>query len=178
MNKPKKGFVLWLTGLSGAGKTTIADALYDKLINKSYVNIEKLDGDIIREKLTKDLGFTKEDRQKNLERVSFVAKLLSRNNIGVIASFISPYKQDRQEIKKSTTNFIEVYIATPLEICEKRDVKGLYKKARTGKINNFTGISDPYEIPTNPDIEIKTQNQTIEESVNQLYNYLINNGYF
>lgn len=178
MNKPKKWFVLWLTWLSGAWKTTIADALYDKLINKSYVNIEKLDGDIIREKLTKDLWFTKEDRQKNLERVSFVAKLLSRNNIWVIASFISPYKQDRQEIKKSTTNFIEVYIATPLEICEKRDVKWLYKKARTGKINNFTWISDPYEIPTNPDIEIKTQNQTIEESVNQLYNYLINNWYF
>ncbi|MGB7338679.1 MAG: adenylyl-sulfate kinase [Phototrophicaceae bacterium] len=170
------GFVLWFTGLSGAGKTTIAQALLPKLQEKG-MKIERLDGDVVRESLTKDLGFSKEDRDKNIERVTFVAKLLSRNNVGVLASFISPYAATRQYVSDQTTNFLEVYVSTPLEVCEDRDVKGMYAKARTGEIKNFTGISDPYEVPVNPDIEVPTHEQTLEESVDFLVAELEKRGY-
>src|SRR5215207_7434764 len=121
------GFTLWLTGLSGAGKTTIAVALEQKLRERG-LRIERLDGDTVREGLTRDLGFSKEDRDKNIERVTFVAKLLSRNGVGVNASFISPYQAARDKVRQETTNFIEGYVATPLQVCAERDVKGMYKK--------------------------------------------------
>ena len=170
-----KGFVLWFTGLSGSGKTTIADSLYEKLIKKKHY-IELLDGDEIRENLTKDLGFSKEDRDENIRRISYICKLLSRNGIGVITAFISPYKKMRDYARESSKNFIEIYVATPLHICEKRDVKGLYKKARSGEIKMFTGISDPYEEPENPEITINTQNETVEESTGKIISYLEKKG--
>ncbi|MDD3645895.1 MAG: adenylyl-sulfate kinase [Candidatus Gracilibacteria bacterium] len=175
---PKKGFVLWLTGLSGAGKSTVADNLYNRLTDEGFTHIERLDGDIVRENLTKDLGFTKEDRKTNLERVAFVAKLLSRNGVGVISTFISPYETERAMVKNHVSNYIEVFVNATLETCEDRDVKGLYKKAREGIIPNFTGISDPYEAPANPHIELKTGEESIDESVKRVYDYLVNNGYF
>ncbi len=161
------GFVLWFTGLSGAGKTTLAKALMPKL-QEIGMRVERLDGDTVRQSLTKDLGFSKEDRDMNIERVTFVAKLLSRNNVAVLASFISPYAETRDYVKSETTNFIEVFVSAPLDVCEDRDVKGMYAKARAGEIKNFTGISDPYEEPVNPDIEVPTHEQTVDESADFL----------
>lgn len=172
----QKGFVLWFTGLSGAGKSTVANHLFERLRDRN-LKLERLDGDVVRETLTKDLGFSKEDRNENIKRVGFVAKLLSRNNVGVISSFISPYVEERQGLRDSVENFIEVFVDTPLEVCEKRDVKGLYKKARAGEIANFTGISDPYEAPENPEITIYTHQQTLEESTNQIVAYLEEKGF-
>ncbi|MBD3244418.1 MAG: adenylyl-sulfate kinase [Candidatus Moranbacteria bacterium] len=149
--KNQQGFVLWLTGLSGAGKTTTGKAIYEKLKQKGY-KIELLDGDKIRENLTQDLGFSKKDRNENIKRVSFVAGLLSNHQIGVIACFISPYKKQRQMARNFCKNFVEIHINTPLNICEKRDIKGLYEKARKGEIQKFTGIDDPYEEPKKPDL--------------------------
>src|SRR5215813_11758740 len=143
-----EGFTLWMTGLSGAGKTTIAVAL-EKILRERGVRFERLDGDTVREGLTRDLGFSKEDRDKNIERVTFVAKLLSRNGVGVVASFISPYREARDKVRQETTNFIEVFVDAPIQVCEDRDVKGMYAKARKGEIANFTGVSDPYEAPEN-----------------------------
>lgn len=157
------GFVLWMTGLSGAGKTTIALVLEEEL-RRRHVKVERLDGDIVRESLTRDLGFTKEDRDKNIERITYVAKLLSRNGVGCICSFISPYQAVRDRVRRETTNFLEVFIDAPLEVVVERDVKGLYEQAMAGEIPNFTGISDPYEPPQNPDIHIRTDQQSPEES--------------
>ena len=133
-----------MTGLSGSGKTTIAKIIEAELHGRG-IKLERLDGDVVRQSLTRDLGFTKEDRDKNIERVTFVAKLLSRNGIGVIASFISPYQATRDMIRRETTNFIEVFVHAPLEVCAERDVKGMYAKAYAGEIENFTGVSDPYD---------------------------------
>ena len=166
-----KGFVLWFTGLSGSGKTTISRAVEARL-RKMGMRVERLDGDIVRKDLTADLGFSKEDRDKNIRRVSFVARLLSRNGVATICAFISPYRKERRYVRESTTNFIEVYVKCPLEVCESRDVKGLYSRARQGLVKNFTGISDPYEEPENPEITIETDKQSIEECVEQVLNYL------
>ena len=171
MTVEEKGFVLWFTGLSGAGKTTIAVALEPEL-KKRGVKVERLDGDIVRESLTRDLGFSKEDRDKNIERVTFVAKLLSRNGVGVVASFISPYQATRDMVRREVTNFIEVYIDVTLDTVIERDVKGLYKKALAGEIPNFTGVSDPYEAPENPEIVVPTGEQTLEESVQHVLSEL------
>jgi adenylyl-sulfate kinase len=171
----QQGFVLWMTGLSGAGKTTIAKILETKLHERG-VRFERLDGDVVRESLTKDLGFSKEDRDKNIERVTFVAKLLSRNGVGVVCSFISPYQAQRDMVRDETTNFMEVFVHAPLEVCADRDVKGMYKKAFAGEIPNFTGVSDPYEAPTNPDILIPTNEETPEESASRVINYLEEKG--
>jgi adenylyl-sulfate kinase len=162
-NNEKPGFVLWMTGLSGAGKTTIALILEANLRERG-LKVERLDGDVVRESLTRDLGFTAEDRAKNIERVTFVAKLLSRNGVGCICSFISPYQHVRDHVRENTTNFLEVFIDAPLETVIERDVKGMYKKAIAGEIPNFTGISDPFEAPENPDIHVRTDQQTPEES--------------
>ncbi len=169
--KKQKGFVLWLTGLSQSGKSTIADEVYERL-KAQNIKVERLDGDIVRETISKDLGFSQEDREENIRRVGFVAKLLSRNGVGVIASFISPYRKQRSELKRKIENFIEVFVNTPLEVCEKRDKKGLYKKARKGEIKNFTGISAPFEEPRNPDIEIMNANTCIETGVEKIIKYL------
>lgn len=172
----QKGFTLWMTGLSGAGKTTIAKIVEAKLKARG-LKIERLDGDVVRQSLTRDLGFSKEDRDKNIERVTFVAKLLSRNEVGVIASFISPYQAVRDHVRQETTNFIEVFVHAPLEVCAERDVKGMYAKAFAGEIENFTGVSDPYEAPANPEIIIETHLETPEESAARLIAYLEEHGY-
>jgi adenylyl-sulfate kinase len=170
------GFVLWFTGLSGAGKTTIAVALEPKLRERG-IRTERLDGDIVRTQLTRDLGFSKEDRDKNIERVTFVAKLLSRNNVGVLASFISPYAATRDYVRGETTNFIEVFVDAPLEVCAERDVKGMYAKAFAGEIKNFTGVSDPYEAPANPDIHLHTDPETVNQSVEIILAWLEEHGF-
>lgn len=165
------GYVLWMTGLSGAGKTTIALILEKELAERGC-KFERLDGDVVRESLTRDLGFSKEDRDKNIERVSFVAKLLSRNNVGVVCSFISPYAEVRNNVRKMTTNFIEVYIDAPLAVVMERDVKGMYQKAIAGEIKNFTGISDPFEPPASPEIHIRTDQESPAESAQRIISYL------
>jgi adenylyl-sulfate kinase len=170
------GYVIWMTGLSGAGKTTIALILEEELRNRNQ-KVERLDGDVVRESLTRDLGFTAEDRRKNIERVTFVAKLLSRNGVGTVCSFISPYQSVRDHVRDNTTNFLEVYIDAPLDVVIDRDVKGLYKKAIAGEIPNFTGISDPFEAPENPDIHIRTDQGTPEECAGQILRALEERGY-
>ena len=174
-NNNKKGFVLWLTGLSAAGKTTVADKIYE-IMGQNGLKLERLDGDVVRENLA-NLGFSKEDRDQNIKRVGFVANLLARNGIGVIASFISPYTKQREKLHKTVHNYIEVFIDAPLVVCEQRDPKGMYKKARAGEIKNFTGISDPYEEPRNPDIHLDTANTSPEECAEKVLGYLRENGH-
>jgi adenylyl-sulfate kinase len=171
----QKGFVLWLTGLSGSGKSTIAEIIEGELLARRIM-VERLDGDIVREGLTRDLGFSKEDRAKNIERVTFVAKLLSRNGVGCICSFISPYQSIRDNVRIDTTNFIEVFVDASLDAVIERDVKGLYKKAIAGEIPNFTGISDPFEAPETPDLHIQTDDETPLESANRIIEYLEDRG--
>ena len=171
MSEQIEGFTLWLTGLSGAGKTTIALAL-ERELRERGARIERLDGDVVREGLTRDLGFSKEDRDKNIERVTFVARLLSRNGVGVIASFISPYQAARQKARRDTTNFVEVYVNAPLDVCAARDVKGMYAKAFAGQIKNFTGVDDPYEAPESPEITVHTDRESVEQSVSAIIRYL------
>ncbi len=151
--------------------------MFAKLDELGVSPIQQLDGDLVREHITKDLGFSKEDREENIRRISFIAGLLSKHGVGVLATFISPYKAMRTYVKEHTTSFIEVFVNAPLRVCEERDVKGLYAKARTGEIENFTGISDPYEAPTSPDIEVRTDLLSIEESVEQVISYLEENKY-
>jgi adenylyl-sulfate kinase len=170
-NQQQTGFVLWFTGLSQSGKTTLANEIHKALL-KEGLKVERLDGDVVRKYLNHDLGYSKKDRETNLKRVSFVAKVLSRNRVGVVASFISPYQKTRNNIRKETTNFIEIFCNAPLEVCEKRDKKGQYKKAREGKIKNFTGVSDPYEKPKNPEIELFTDKESVEESTEKVISYL------
>jgi adenylyl-sulfate kinase len=166
-NHNSPGFVLWMTGLSGSGKTTIALILEEELRSRG-VRVERLDGDIVRESLTRDLGFSKEDREKNIERVTFVAKLLSRNGVACICAFSSPYQSIRDIVRQETTNFIEVFVDASLDAVMERDIKGLYKKAIAGEIPNFTGISDPFEAPENPDIHVRTDLQTELESAGKI----------
>ena len=172
----QKGVTLWFTGLSGAGKTTITQEIEKKLREKGY-KLEVLDGDIVRTNLTKGLGFSKEDRDTNVRRIGFVADLLTRNGVIVIVSAISPYRAIREELKEKIGNFVEVFVNAPLSVCEDRDVKGLYKKARSGEIKMFTGISDPYEPPTNPEIECRTDLEELNESVNKVFAGLEKLGY-
>lgn len=174
--KVQIGFTLWFTGLSGAGKSTIANML-EKKFRESGLKIETLDGDIVRTHLSKGLGFSKEDRDTNIKRIGYVASLLSRNGVIAVTAAISPYKEIRNEVREMHENFVEVYAKCPLDIVEKRDVKGLYKKARAGEIPQFTGISDPYEEPENPEIIIETNKETPEESTNKILNWLKINGY-
>jgi len=153
-----------MTGLSGAGKTTIANLLAEKLIRRGE-KVEILDGDVIRTNLSKGLGFSKEDRETNLMRIGFVCRLLSRNGAIAIAAAISPYDYIRKNLRKEDENFIEIYVNAPIEKCIERDVKGLYKKALAGEIKQFTGIDDPYEAPEDAEIEVHTDKETVEESV-------------
>ncbi|MBU0633408.1 adenylyl-sulfate kinase [bacterium] len=174
----QKACVLWFTGLSGSGKSTIANAVEAELFNqncKTYL----LDGDNVRHGLNNDLGFSESDRIENIRRIGEVAKLFVDAGLLVLTAFISPFKSDRQIAKNllETNEFIEIFIDTPLDICENRDPKGLYKKARDGAIPNFTGISSPYEAPEKPHIHIKTFETTIEESVKTILDYLKINGY-
>lgn len=161
----KSGTTLWMTGFSGAGKTTIANSLAELLIRRGE-KVEILDGDIVRTNLSKGLGFSKEDRETNLMRIGFVCRLLSRNGTIAIAAAISPYDYIRKNLRKEDENFIEVFVNAPIEKCIERDVKGLYKKALAGEIKQFTGIDDPYEAPEDAEIEVHTDKETVEESVN------------
>lgn len=158
--------VIWFTGLSGSGKSTLAEAVYNKLKSKSF-KVDHLDGDTMRDIFPKT-GFSKEERNSHIRRVGYLASKLESNGVFVTASFISPYKETRDFVRSLCTNFIEVHVSTPLETCEKRDVKGLYAKARKGEITQFTGIDDPYEAPENPDVRIDTTNISIEEAVEQV----------
>lgn len=167
----KNGVVIWLTGLSSSGKTTLAKGL-EYEIKKRGCLVELLDGDIVRTNLSKGLGFSRQDRDTNVRRIGFVANLLSRNDVVTIAAVVSPYRAARDELRQNINNFIEVYVNAPLDVCEKRDVKGLYAMARAGEIRAFTGIDDPYEEPLNPDIVCYTAAETIEESIAKILSHL------
>lgn len=172
----QKGVTVWFTGMSGAGKTALAIPLEEELRRRG-LKVERLDGDIVRQSLTRDLGFSKEDRDKNIERVTFVAKLLTRNGVAVLASFISPYRAVRAKVRDEIGNFVEVYCYAPLETLIERDVKGLYQKALRGEIENFTGVSDPYEAPESPEVMIDSSAETIEESLSKILQKLEELGY-
>ena len=172
----QRGVTVWFTGLSGAGKTTITQAVAEKLREKNC-KLEILDGDVVRENLTKGLGVSKADRDENIRRIGFVSHLLTRNGAIVLVSAISPYREIREEVKQKIGDFVEVYVNAPLAVCEDRDVKGLYKRARAGEIKNFTGISDPYEAPVNPTIECRTDLEELEESVAKIFYKLEELGY-
>lgn len=160
----RQGFVVWLTGLPGSGKTTIARQLEPELRKLGWP-VEVLDGDEIRQNLSKGLGFSREDRETHLKRVTYVAKLLSRNGVAVIAAFISPYRNIRAYARNETTNFTEVYVKCSLETCARRDPKGLYEKASSGAIKNLTGPQDLYEEPLKPDLVVDTERLTVQESI-------------
>jgi adenylylsulfate kinase len=159
----QSGLTIWFTGLSSSGKTTLAQALYERLRTRGY-RVEMLDGDAVRRHLSKGLGFSREDRDENIRRIGFVAQLLTRNGVIVLVSAISPYRAVRDEVRRSIGNFIEVFVNAPLEVCEQRDAKGLYRKARAGLIQGFTGIDDPYEPPLAAEVECRTGVETVEES--------------
>lgn len=169
------GFILWFTGLSGSGKSTLAQAI-TPVLKERGVPVEVLDGDEVRENLSKGLGFSKEDRDTNIRRIGYVANLLARNGVCSITAAISPYASIRREVRDMAENFVEVYVEAPLEVVEERDTKGLYKKARAGIIKNFTGISDPYEEPENAEVTVHTGDQSIEESMNVVLGYLEERG--
>ena len=169
------GCCLWFTGLSGAGKSTIANIVVADLEARGR-KVELLDGDEIREHLSKGLGFSKADRDINIRRIGWVASVLARNGVVSVTAAISPYREVRDEIRTSITNFIEIHVATSLEDCETRDVKGLYAKARTGEIPEFTGVSDPYEPPLHPEITLETAGHTPEESAAEVVTWLEGHG--
>jgi len=174
----QKGATIWLTGLSGSGKSTIAVELEHALIeNKHQAYI--LDGDNIRHGLNKNLGFSPEDRTENIRRIGEVARLFTEANIITIAAFVSPYREDRDNVRKLLGHgeFVETYIKCSLEVCETRDTKGLYKKARAGEVKDFTGISAPYEEPLNPELTIDSSMLSVEESTRSILNYLEAKGY-
>ncbi len=171
-----KGFTIWFTGLPCSGKTTASEIVAQEMRNRD-INVEVLDGDIVRKNLSKGLGFSKEDRNTNIRRIGFVSKLLSRNGVAVVAAFVSPYRAIRNELRQEIENFVEVYVKCTVEECIERDVKGMYKKALAGEIQNFTGISDPYEEPENPEIVIETDKETPEESAQKVLSTLEELGY-
>lgn len=167
-----KGFTLWFTGLSGAGKSTVSEQVYARL-REAGAKVELLDGDIVRTHLSKGLGFSKEDRDINVRRIGFVCELLSRNGVIAMVAAISPYRAVREEVRAAIPNFVEVYVHCPIEVLAERDVKGLYKKALAGEIPNFTGVSDPYEPPAAPEITIDSSKEDISASVQKVWNKLI-----
>ena len=172
-----KGVTVWFTGLPCCGKTTIANRVA-KILREDRYKIERLDGDIVRKNLSCDLGFTKQDRNENIKRVTFVAKLLTRNGVIVLATFVSPYIERRQKTREEIIDFIEVYVKAPIEVCMERDVKGMYQKALAGEIKNFTGVDDPYEEPLDPELVLYTDKETIEESVQKVLNVMTKLGYY
>src|SRR5437016_8402756 len=171
-----QGFILWFTGLSGAGKSTLAGRLSEEFKRRGY-KFEVLDGDEVRTHLSKGLGFSKEDRDTNIKRIAFVSKLLTRNGVASISAAIAPYREAREWAREEIGNFVEIYVKCPLEVCRQRDVKGLYKLVDEGKIKNFTGVDDPYEEPENPELVVKTDKESIEESVQKIFAKLTELGY-
>ena len=174
--KKHQGFTIWFTGLPCCGKTTIADQVAVILKKKNYL-VERLDGDLIRQNFSSDLSFSKKDRDENIRRATFLAKMLSRNNVVVLASFVSPYRKQRRRARKEIKNFVEVYVRCPVKICMKRDVKGMYRKALEGKITHFTGVDDPYEEPEDPELIVDTDIESVEESVGKVLQKIEELGY-
>lgn len=170
------GFTIWFTGLSGAGKSTLAEIIKQRL-RECGRNVEVLDGDEVRTHLSKGLGFSKEDRDTNIKRIAFVAKLLTRNGVATISAAIAPYREAREWARQEIGHFVEVYVKCPLEVCRQRDVKGLYKLVDEGKIKNFTGVDDPYEKPDNPEVIVETDKESTEESVQKIFAKLEELGY-
>jgi len=166
-----KGFTLWFTGMSGAGKSTIS-ALLEKRLRDAGAKVEVLDGDVVRKHLSKGLGFSKEDRDTNIRRIGWVCEVLSRNGVIAIAAAISPYRAVRDEVRARIPNFVEVYVECPVEVLAQRDVKGLYKKAFAGEIDQFTGVSDPYEPPLNPEVVVNSSRETPGDSAQQIWDTL------
>lgn len=166
------GFTIWLTGLSGAGKSTISREI-ERRLNAIGRNVEIMDGDVIRTNLSKGLGFSREDRITNNKRIAFVCSLLTRNGVACIAAAISPYREAREWARETIGNLVEVYVKCPLEVCEQRDVKGLYKLVKEGKKKEFTGKDDPYEEPEHPDLVVETDKETVEESADRIIARLI-----
>jgi adenylyl-sulfate kinase len=176
----QQGFTVWFTGLSGAGKSTIAARLA-LVLRERGLRVEILDGDAIRTNLSKGLGFSKEDRDTNIRRIGYVAQLLSRNGVAVLTAAISPYRDIRDEVRRAISEdgarFVEVYARCSLDELTRRDVKGLYAKALRGEIQNFTGVSDPYEAPEHPEVQVDTEHESVEESVDKIFSYLEAHGY-
>jgi adenylylsulfate kinase len=165
------GFVLWLTGLSGAGKSTIANAVAPSLVERGH-RVEVLDGDEVRTNLCQGLGFSREDRDTNIARIGYVAGKLAKHGVAVVVAAISPYREARDKVRASVSDFVEVHVAAPVATCAERDVKGLYAKALAGEIKNFTGVSDPYEPPLQPEIVLRTEQETVQESAEQVLSWL------
>ena len=165
INSSRTGFTIWFTGLSGAGKTTLSHSIHEA---RGILNVEILDGDIVRTHLSKGLGFSKVDRDTNIRRIGWVCHLLTKHGVPNMAAAISPYRDVRDEIRKMIGRFVEVYVKCPVEVCEHRDIKGLYKRARLGEITLFTGIDDPYEEPIDPEVVVKTDKETIKESTDMI----------
>ncbi|MGA3052702.1 MAG: adenylyl-sulfate kinase [Candidatus Korobacteraceae bacterium] len=161
------GLIVWFTGLSGAGKTTISEAVRTELLAR-HLRVEVLDGDAVRKDLSKDLGFTRAGRDENIRRIGYVAGLLARNGVIVLVSAISPYRAGREEIRRRFGRFVEVFVNAPLDVCVERDPKGLYKKARAGLLMNLTGVDDPYEPPISPEVECCTDRESVEDSVTKV----------
>jgi adenylyl-sulfate kinase len=165
------GFTVWFTGLSGAGKSTLSARVADELRERGS-RVELLDGDVVRTHLSKGLGFSREDRDTNIRRIGFVAKLLTRNDVAVVVAAISPYRAVRDEVRGEIGAFVEVYVKCPLDQLIQRDVKGLYERALKGEVTQFTGVSDPYEEPSNPEVTVETDRETIDESVAKIMDAL------
>jgi len=172
----RKGFTIWFTGLSGSGKSTLAQMVEETLLERG-LNVEVLDGDVVRTNLSKGLGFSKEDRDINIRRIGFVCNLLTRNGVAAIAAAISPYKAIRDENRALIGRFVEVYCEAPMDTLVERDVKGLYKKALAGEIKGFTGVDDPYEAPVNPEVVVNTAAESVVESHDKIIRTLELMGY-
>ena len=173
MNKyqKNKGLVLWFTGLPCSGKTTISKKL-EKYFKQNSKPVQRLDGDIIRKTISEDLGFSKQDRDKNIKRISYIARILSDNGINVIVAFVSPYQKMRKFARKICPNFIEIYLKCDIEECKRRDMKGMYAKAESGELKNFTGVDDPYEKPKNPDVILETDKYSAKENINKIIRFV------
>lgn len=172
MNLAHPGLTVWFTGLSGSGKSTLSLAVSEQLAANGY-RVQLLDGDEVRTFLSRDLGFSKQDRDENIRRIGYVAELLTKNGVITLVSAISPYRDARDAVRARIPNFLEVFVNAPVEECERRDVKGLYKRARAGEIKVFTGISDPYEQPLNPDLECRTDLETVPESIQRVIDAIL-----
>lgn len=172
----QKGVTLWFTGLPCSGKSSVADAVAEELRQNGF-KAERLDADIIRKHLWRELGYSKEDRDENIRRAAFLAKLLTKNGIIVLTSFVSPYTELRDYARREIGDFVEIYVKCPVEVCIQRDTRGMYEKALSGEIPNFTGVSDPYEEPLNPEVLIESDKESLEESVTKVIARIKELGY-